>query len=117
MERRAFEEALASRAKRESRFRFESGRSPSIGVTERTTRQRPLKRLAVAAFLAAASLASSVSLVAASVTLGQLAPYHAAVVATGIITGVGASLLGRVTGRILLLASVGMALMYAAGVT
>lgn len=50
-------------------------------------------------------------------TLGQLAPYHAAVVATGIITGVGASLLGRVTGRILLLASVGMALMYAAGVT
>jgi cytochrome c oxidase subunit 1 len=43
--------------------------------------------------------------------------YHGGVVALGLITGFGASMLGRVPGRLLLLLSLGMALMYAAGVT
>ncbi len=43
--------------------------------------------------------------------------YHGALVGLGLITGMGAALLGRVPGRILFVLSVGMALMYAAGVT
>ena len=43
--------------------------------------------------------------------------YHLAIVSLGVITGVGAALLGRVAGRIALFVSVGMGLMYAAGVT
>jgi hypothetical protein len=35
----------------------------------------------------------------------------------GAVTGFGAALLGRVAGRLLIVLSVGMALMYAAGVT
>ena len=45
------------------------------------------------------------------------AAYHLGLVLLGAITGFGASLLGRVVGRLLLVLSVGMALMYAAGVT
>ena len=43
--------------------------------------------------------------------------YHGALVGLGLLTGMGAALLGRVPGRILFVLSVGMALMYAAGVT
>jgi hypothetical protein len=43
-------------------------------MVQRTTRRRPLTRLAVAASLAALPLAASASPAAASVTLGQLAP-------------------------------------------
>lgn len=43
-------------------------------IAPRTTRRRPLQRVAVAAYLAAASLAASGSPAAASVTIGQLAP-------------------------------------------
>jgi cytochrome c oxidase subunit 1 len=45
------------------------------------------------------------------------AAYHNLVVVLGFVTGFGAALLGRVTGRLLLVLSVGMMLMYAAGVT
>jgi cytochrome c oxidase subunit 1 len=43
--------------------------------------------------------------------------YHAGIVVLGLLSGVGAGLLGRVPGRILFVLSVGMALMYAAGVS
>ena len=43
--------------------------------------------------------------------------YHGGIVLLGLITGMGAALLGRVTGRILFVLAVGMALMYAAGVS
>jgi cytochrome c oxidase subunit 1 len=43
--------------------------------------------------------------------------YHGGLVALGLVTGMGAALLGRVPGRILFVLSVGMALMYAAGVS
>ncbi len=43
--------------------------------------------------------------------------YHGGVIALGTVAGFGAAMLGRVTGRLLLLLTVGMALMYAAGVT
>ncbi|HEX5955714.1 MAG TPA: cbb3-type cytochrome c oxidase subunit I, partial [Solirubrobacterales bacterium] len=43
--------------------------------------------------------------------------YHFGVVALGIVTGFGAAALGRVTGSFVALLAVGMALMYAAGVT
>jgi hypothetical protein len=43
--------------------------------------------------------------------------YHLAIVGLGMITGIGATLLGRTAGRLGLIVSVGMALMYAAGVT
>lgn len=43
--------------------------------------------------------------------------YHGGMVGLGLATGAGAALLGRVPGRILFVLSVGMALMYAAGVT
>jgi cytochrome c oxidase subunit 1 len=43
--------------------------------------------------------------------------YHDGVILLGGITGVGAALLGRVVGRLLVVLSFGMALMYAAGVT
>jgi hypothetical protein len=45
------------------------------------------------------------------------AAFHGGVVLTGVATGLGAALLGRVPGRLVLALSVGMALMYAAGVT
>ena len=45
------------------------------------------------------------------------AAYHGAMVLLGVATGLGAGMLGRVPGRLLLVVSVGMALMYAAGVT
>jgi cytochrome c oxidase subunit 1 len=45
------------------------------------------------------------------------AAYHGSIVFLGLLTGIGAALLGRVAGRLLLIVSVGMALMYAAGVT
>jgi hypothetical protein len=45
------------------------------------------------------------------------AAYHIGIVSLGGLAGFGAALLGRVAGRLLLLLSVGMALMYAAGVT
>jgi hypothetical protein len=45
------------------------------------------------------------------------AVFHGGVVMTGVVTGLGAGVLGRTTGRLLLVLSVGMALMYAAGVT
>jgi len=45
------------------------------------------------------------------------AAYHVGLVALGAITGLGAALLGRVVGRLLIVLSVGMALMYAAGVS
>jgi cytochrome c oxidase subunit 1 len=41
--------------------------------------------------------------------------YHGGVIALGAIAGFGAAMLGRVTGRLLLVLSVGMTLMYAAG--
>jgi cytochrome c oxidase subunit 1 len=43
--------------------------------------------------------------------------YHGGLIALGLITGMGAALQGRVVGRILLVLSVGMMLMYAAGVS
>jgi hypothetical protein len=43
--------------------------------------------------------------------------YHGGLVGLGLITGMGATLLGKVPARILLVLSVGMALMYAAGVS
>ncbi|MEZ5074171.1 MAG: cbb3-type cytochrome c oxidase subunit I [Solirubrobacterales bacterium] len=43
--------------------------------------------------------------------------YHIGIVALGVITGFGAALLGPTTGRLLVVLSVGMGLMYAAGVT
>jgi hypothetical protein len=43
--------------------------------------------------------------------------YHLGVVALGAITGFGAALLGPTTGKLLAVLSVGMGLMYAAGVT
>jgi cytochrome c oxidase subunit 1 len=43
--------------------------------------------------------------------------YHGALIGLGFLTGMGAALLGRVPGRILFVLSVGMALMYAAGVS
>jgi cytochrome c oxidase subunit 1 len=43
--------------------------------------------------------------------------YHGGLIFLGLITGMGAALQGRVTGRILLVLSVGMMLMYAAGVS
>jgi cytochrome c oxidase subunit 1 len=43
--------------------------------------------------------------------------YHAGIVGLGLISGMGAALLGRVPGRILFVLSVGMAVMYAAGVS
>jgi hypothetical protein len=43
--------------------------------------------------------------------------YHFGMVALGVATGLGAARMGRVTGRVLLALSVGMAAMYAAGVT
>jgi hypothetical protein len=45
------------------------------------------------------------------------AAYHGGVIVLGVITGLGAGMVGRVPGRLLLVLSVGMALMYAAGVT
>ncbi|MFN8215067.1 MAG: cbb3-type cytochrome c oxidase subunit I [Solirubrobacterales bacterium] len=45
------------------------------------------------------------------------ATYHGLIVLLGLITGAGASLQGRVVGRLLLVLSLGMALLYAAGVT
>ena len=45
------------------------------------------------------------------------AAYHGAMIALGGIAGVGAALQGRTVGRLLLVLSVGMALMYAGGVT
>ena len=45
------------------------------------------------------------------------ATYHGLIVLLGMITGAGACLQGRAVGRLLLLLSVGMALLYAAGVT
>ncbi len=43
--------------------------------------------------------------------------YHIGIVALGVITGFGAALLGPTTGKLLAVLSVGMGLMYAAGVT
>ena len=43
--------------------------------------------------------------------------YHGTLVGLGFLTGMGAALLGRAPGRILVVLSVGMALMYAAGVS
>jgi hypothetical protein len=43
--------------------------------------------------------------------------YHGGLICLGLITGMGAALQGRVVGRILLVLSVGMMLMYAAGVS
>lgn len=43
--------------------------------------------------------------------------YHGGMVGLGLLTGMGAALLGRAPGRILFVLSVGMALMYAAGVS
>jgi cytochrome c oxidase subunit 1 len=43
--------------------------------------------------------------------------YHVGVAALGFVTGVGCACLGRLTGRIVFVASFGMGLMYAAGVT
>jgi hypothetical protein len=43
--------------------------------------------------------------------------YHLGIVAIGIVTGFAAAGLGRVTGTFVALLAVGMALMYAAGVT
>ncbi|HEX6228170.1 MAG TPA: cbb3-type cytochrome c oxidase subunit I [Solirubrobacterales bacterium] len=43
--------------------------------------------------------------------------YHGGLICLGLITGMGAALQGRVTGRILLVLSVGMMLMYAGGVS
>ncbi|HEU0337369.1 MAG TPA: cbb3-type cytochrome c oxidase subunit I [Gaiellaceae bacterium] len=43
--------------------------------------------------------------------------YHLAVIALGVLTGLGAARLGRVTGRIVALLAVAMPLLYAAGVT
>ncbi|MEO8092954.1 MAG: cbb3-type cytochrome c oxidase subunit I [bacterium] len=50
-------------------------------------------------------------------TDGLHAAYHAGISVLGMATGFAASLQGRVVGRLLLVLSVGMALMYAAGVT
>jgi hypothetical protein len=47
---------------------------------------------------------------------GLHALYHLAVLAPGLATGLAVAALGRVTGRLLLVLSVGMGLMYAAGV-
>ena len=43
--------------------------------------------------------------------------YHVGITALGVVTGLAAGTLGLVTGRIVLVLSIGMALMYAAGVT
>jgi hypothetical protein len=43
--------------------------------------------------------------------------YHLLVAAIGLLTGFASSLLGRIPGRLLLVLAVGMALMYAGGVT
>lgn len=45
------------------------------------------------------------------------AAYHAGIFALGALTGAGASLVGRTSGRLVMFVSVGMGLMYAAGVT
>jgi hypothetical protein len=45
------------------------------------------------------------------------ASYHFGVLLLGFITGLGASMLGRVAGWAVLVSSIGMALMFAAGVT
>lgn len=45
------------------------------------------------------------------------AGYHDLVVVLGFLTGFSAALLGRITGRLLIVLSVGMMLMYAAGVS
>jgi hypothetical protein len=43
--------------------------------------------------------------------------YHLAVIALGVLAGLGAARLGRVTGRVVALLAVAMPLLYAAGVT
>jgi len=43
--------------------------------------------------------------------------YHLGIVALGLVTGAGAARFGRVSGRLLIVLSVGMAAMYAGGVT
>jgi hypothetical protein len=43
--------------------------------------------------------------------------YHGGLICLGLVTGMGAALQGRVTGRILLALSIGMMLMYAGGVS
>ena len=45
------------------------------------------------------------------------ATYHGLIVLLGVITGAGACLQGRTVGRLLIFLSVGMAVLYAAGVT
>ena len=45
------------------------------------------------------------------------AAYHAGIFALGLLTGAGASLVGRTSGRLVMVVGVGMGLMYAAGVT
>jgi cytochrome c oxidase subunit 1 len=88
-------------------------------IFERLTPRWSSVGLAVVILVPAVTLLAMIPDVYESLEESDLAHalYHGGLVGLGLITGMGAALLGRVTGRILLVLSVGMMLMYAAGVS
>ena len=91
--------------------------SPAFFATLR--RRRPALALAAVIVAPAVMLLAMTPTVYAGVEQpeGLHALYHLGLVGLGVLTGLGAARMGRVPGRILLALSVGMAAMYAAGVT